>query len=1355
MTTSARVELEARLEHLSCLARVTKEIICWNAAEQGEEWLRRYLDGPLAVVERYVGGIHHPAFVALCQQLNNLENPEWVLKVLGLPSGFDPARWLNYADALQLNPLGCLYCLANVFALGALGNADAEAVSWVLLGHCLMILGNTSEATLGLEEYAGVRPADYRDPQTLGRRLEERLARRLEPNNVASYLNALAKALRCTDRIQEAAVVLEWYVRLQPTDYQDPHALRQRLEQLLDQRLAVNNAANYVRALGDTLHLANRNHDAVAILEEYVGLQSADYRDPRILRYLLAHKLEQRLTANNTSNYIVTLADTLQLTDRVTDAVVLLEAYAELQPADYLEPQTLGQRLAQRLEQRLTADNTANYVIMLAKCLLHTTRNHHAVAVLEGHVGLEPADYQTAHTLHERLEQRLDCRVTAINAAVYVQTLGDALRLTSRTRDAAALLEGYAGLQSADYLAPQTLRQRLQQQLEQRLTANNMANYVIILAAAICLIDRDRDAAVLLEAYAELQPADYLDLQNLRQRLQQRLDQRLEANSAANYVVVLASCLLSADRNHHAAGLLEGYAGLQPADYLDATSLRQRLEQFFDQRLAATNAVSFVQTLGDTLLSNSRTGDAVALLEGYAGLQPADYLDLQALGHRLEHRFKQGLRSNNAVNYVITLATALRFMHRERQAAALLEEYVGDFSWLEQAGSDLPANNLCPLGEQWLSFHGTRPEAWVASQRLVDFLRRTFGQQALSRHDRDRLVQVTRQLRSLLVQVAEVRAWTARDTQEAHRWHLSGVLWDAELGQMQLVHQFLLGQASYLTGNGARLPPVGTWPYPEDSAGSKEENSDLTHTGLHQTGAGGGMVPLHDQATGSPTPAAPARCANEDPSQELAARVAERLGQGLDEGRLAALLGKDVVLLRATVAPTGQLAWLAVCSDGQALSLVQPLRRGGQLTDGLRLAWSVARHEVRISLVYGAAGLKDTYPAAQTSVFRSVEAQRRRQAQERGDGLPAHDLIILAQAGLATLQRTLSEVKLPGVARRLAEAVGPLLQRSNQEGQVEDWWCEATAAEWDRTLAILESALCQRGKYQALNEATRQLLREVETVWDLSPLTEQLSGERDLLVQVDGVLHGVPVALLQAGNRPLWQQTRSVRNSMSVLLDELEAETEANVPGGANRLSSLVWFAPEDDAAVGGRELLRQLRALAAREELEWYGAAVEPEGTLEMLQSMACLGGQVLSVCGHGDERSGIRLGPGPKGVTWEGGRMELGGWEMVLAVSCSLGRLRGSRGRDVEGFCVRMALGHARAMVAARWPVDCVQGARVAACLVDKYIHLRKGQGSGPRLTAARVRARALQQLREKLLGDGDSYLNTVAAFDLWGLA
>ena len=185
-----------------------------------------------------------------------------------------------------------------------------------------------------------------------------------------------------------------------------------------------------------------------------------------------------------------------------------------------------------------------------------------------------------------------------------------------------------------------------------------------------------------------------------------------------------------------------------------------------------------------------------------------------------------------------------------------------------------------------------------------------------------------------------------------------------------------------------------------------------------------------------------------------------------------------------------------------------------------------------------------------------------------------------------------------------------------------------------------------------------------------------------------------------------------------------------------------------------------------------------------------------MVSVCGHGRaDVSGIELGDG----IWNGSTViakkgndlrsqsacDLLGIELLIQVSCSIGRVRQTEMQDVEGFCVELAVNRARSVLAGLWPLHSAHSPEFATRVADHYLRLRgesireaieryeavfqvDSSSSGHstptywianRLAESCPRARAVAAVRREWLkgfraGRGFVGLNTAAAFELFGV-
>ncbi len=325
--------------------------------------------------------------------------------------------------------------------------------------------------------------------------------------------------------------------------------------------------------------------------------------------------------------------------------------------------------------------------------------------------------------------------------------------------------------------------------------------------------------------------------------------------------------------------------------------------------------------------------------------------------------------------------------------------------------------------------------------------------------------------------------------------------------------------------------------------------------------------------------------------------------------------------------------------------------------------------------------------------------------------------------------------------------------------------------------------------------------------WPIRDLADALDAEqgRDVLVQVDDVLHSVPIAFLRHAGSFLMQKTRSMHAVLSIpLLEWLQEVDQAcfqSTLEEPDRVLSLFGIGPGDVDAETGMRILRQRhrRLVQTLPGSELYGATDDSQATY------ACLAQglreqkafRVVSVYGHGNNATaGIELGDG----IWDGSSLRkrdgdmwrqhvacgLEGIELLMQVSCSIGRVNQSGLQDVEGFCVELAVHRARSVIAGLWPLHSHQAAAFAAIVAEKYLRLRRQARSdaeawfdqelrndprhadpefrasviGRLLSLAGLRSEALALARKQCLLERPPStgphigLNTIAAFELYGL-
>lgn len=996
--------------------------------------------------------------------------------------------------------------------------------------------------------------------------------------------------------------------------------------------------------------------------------------------------------------------------------------------------------------------------------LVRLSRPERAAAAMEAHLRPGPIDYTNRAELRALLESRLRAGLDVGGKTLFVTRICDAFLRLGRWNDALAVLEVYASPEALPYGERQ--RGLLHRLLRARLHGADgdvALLYVCLLTTALRAVGRYREAASVLESYLTPAPLPYDDRPALTELFRDRLYRGPQGNATDAslvdmYLASLANALTWTKNETEALAALEAHlrgSSPEPIVYDDREALHQLFGERFGLGGGTEEVTSFVSSLAVLVGRVHSPAAARTVLESYLTGRPILYRGGGALA-LLRRLFGTNLRGNNTIGYVVRLTAALEG-GSPVDAAAFIDDYVCDFNWLDEAVGLHVSHHMDALMSCWLRLWPSRPGSHPEDPRLLDacnrmvaYLRRTFRLEGLTREDRERSIDALWRIRTQIPRVAAVHAhYLAPTSQLGHRWLVQGLIWDSELCQRMLLERFLQTEVRTAGGDGASLPTPPSWPL---TRWPKPQPSGWPH---HRPPRGGGLDPirncLNDWAVGptDPSPhASPVREA-QAPPPPWQCRAEEMLQRGVDENDLAKVLGPDTVLCRASVLIDGTLTSAAFRSDGCNLT---PLVNTEMPGAGVRIAWATARHDLRVEVAY----LNRPH---RLLLSQMLHAYRRRLPSNTVAPDVLEDLVKECQRhpGLEEL------------AGRLTALLGHLLKSPDGlRPDEEQRWMVLTAKECSETFAKL-ARTATKDLAAELDAATEEFLQDTEQAWgetNLSLLAEHLRPEDHLVVQVEGVLHAVPVPLLRAKGKRLFEHVRSDRHSLCLMLDMLQAEVENEMRGSADRLVSAAWFRESDEAWQGAYELFAGLEHLVGthKEKVKWAAAAENPQGSVAVVRQMLSQGRALaLVLYGHGSPRGegGLTLAPSGGEPEWDGSGIDLSSAEFLLLVSCCLGRLRGGGYRDVEGFCVRLAINRARSVLAARWPVQCQLAADVANEVIFQYLKLRSPNqvGVGGPLTTARIRAEALHLARKALLSDWQKgqrgLLNTLAAFELWGLA
>ena len=863
-----------------------------------------------------------------------------------------------------------------------------------------------------------------------------------------------------------------------------------------------------------------------------------------------------------------------------------------------------------------------------------------------------------------------------------------------------------------------------------------------------------RTALALLEQHLKLLPEDYRDLVRLSAKLREGLTGVLPG-TASNYKLRLADVLQEQGRIEDALAVFRADAGWIPDSQVGeetadvGKALRIRLEGEIPRDMAGLYVGNFAATLIDA----EEPEQAVVLLEGYTGLTPEDYSGPQAPVARIAELREQWSEPVAATLVSIFLA-GLRGMEEEEKAGLIAEAFVDASGRLtDRPGDDyesLPSTLM--IYDLWLKRFGrdSGRHPLDVCRDLVRYLRGNLATHGVQLKDRTSLIKITGDLRRRILETGLFWEQRERDAGLAEQISVEVQLWDAELTQRVLVERFLL-EPILPVSPGAF--PVRNWAGGKDlerpDSASHLPDLDLVRkaTGaLNERGSG-------IYASEAPTLEKPTRLLEDRVS--LFQKAREVIAQGVDEEKMAEVLGDGSLLLRASFGDEGRLHWSALQSDGRCLRLLG--KGDGTPGDLGRLRWAAARHDFRMALARFRA--RERMPGTVATVLREV-----RQALDE----------LLFELGSPTMPGYFAS-RLDWISRRflspwvwdtprLLLPVQGSLQPMPEGEALADWIQDSATQLRDFRDRLAQPA--PRSLQEELDRITADYIEEVRQRWDLDGLATVLSPELDLVVQVDDTLHAVPIAHLTVSGEPLFRRVRSIRGSITLLMTSLQIETEKEIgqnATGPERLLSVSHFQPGDIARRGAAWLPHGFSVLAERHGLEAYAAADEPAGSVGLLRTALedLQRFRVLAICGHGNLfRSGIALQEDGKDFSrlWQGGGCDLSGVDWLWMVSCSIGRLKQSGDLDVEGFCVQLALHRARSVAAFRWPVHSLEAVALVNESVRLYLEALESSAGGD---ARCLRARALNDARKNFFGDGSRPplysqvgLNTAAACELFGL-
>jgi hypothetical protein len=1055
----------------------------------------------------------------------------------------------------------------------------------------------------------------------------------------------------------------------------------------------------------------SRTAEALSLMEAHARLTPDIYGN----RALLVRHLRDRLAEEDAASSIqfhLTLSWLLGLEGRRDDSLSILEASIGLDPQDYADPVRLTAHIGAKLEG-LPPEFGAIMALEYANLLSLTGRYTEGLMILEADLGLSPDAEELAFIA--ALRKRLEILSTEA-AFMYAGGLSTTLGLAGREEEAVWVFKAL-GTAAGVALDEEGLVSSVLTHLAS-ISSNTAAAFLSHFTGAL---EMGPTRLALLERHLGLQAEDYRDPVRLAAKLDAGLANVLPG-TASNYKLRLAEALEGQDRREDALALFRADTGLTEGREEEAAEIGAELRARLEKEIPPDMAAIYAGNFSNSLLEAGEEEQGVALLEGYIGLRPQDYSSSQALAACLGNLLEQWSEPA-AVSFVGSLLAGLQDQEETEKAGLLAEAFVDVPGGLKDrtGGDHSSLMALLLIYEIWLArfMHDPERRPFDVCRDLVIYLRQNFATQGVQLKDRSEFITVTSDLRRRILETGLFWADQEKDPELSGRIASEVQLWDAELSQRLLVEQFLLEPIQPVPPG---APPVQAWAWrgmemQEPDAAVHLPDPTLTRRAADWLGERGGDL----RPRSGPDSETPTRLQRERSTLFDRARVA--IVKGVDEAKMAELLGDSGLLLRGSFSEEGRLRWLALRSDGQRIRMIEKWR--GAPGDLERLRWAAARHDFRMALVRFRA--RTRMPGTLITTLREVGQAFDELLFEFGPP-PSPGFL---KSRLKWLSTRFMSPWLGETPRLLLPMLGALQS-------VPDWteefdaWARETAVQLRSLRDFLSQPAPQR-LHEELDRITAEYIEEARQVLMLDRLAPALSPELDIIVQFDDTLHTVPIAHLPVAGEPLFRRVRSVRSSITLLMTALQLETEKEIgqdSPASERLLSVSHFKAGDRAGHGALWLQHGFSVLAGQHGLEAFAAADEPAGSLGLLRTALddLQRFRVLAICGHGSlHSSGIALKQDENDFAslWQGDGCDLSGVEWLWMVSCSIGRLKQSGDLDVEGFCVRLALHRSRSVAAFRWPVDSVE----AVALVNESVRLYLEALKNPKGADLRcLRARAL---------------------------
>ena len=1205
-------------------------------------------------------------------------------------------------------------------------------------------------------------------------------------DNQANLLECITSSLIRTDmRLAQAAVSLwEQWLGITSATYRDRDAACEFQRNTPFVSLLAQNQAVVITELIRCLRRNSppRIHDCVTIAESFLGLVSSEYESSALVHQRIRQSDVMGWTTDAQAAFIREFATSLRHTPDAGHrrSLRVLEGWLALDEAAFESQGRFRKCLAGSPLARLSHfDNQCLLIVDYSTSLrLASERGpRYAISLIAEWLGLDLPNQASERTLAAALGRSKLDRLTWTNQSILLSSLANSLEQVPEYgwRMAVHLLLAWLECSAASLSDASVFRGELRHSKIHYLSVDNQANTISEFASLVGKTEEygARCAAMILESWSGLNVVRQSESEQgiPRGQLQHSKLAKASATTQGILLQTLAATLhhINEPCRRAAVGLLEDYLGIAPQMYQDTVALSYTLRTGKLADFDSVNSSLLVSTLAKALAGIPARGvqAATPLLEAWLGIAPEMYTEQTRLREAFLNSTFQSASINNQISIVNSLALFL-LSHPERGphfARRILLAYARVH---QQHDADLSLSDLLavpPLSlaaiwnrlgffDVWLKSTDCQHEDDILDiDRMIEEITTVRDVDLPTFQHRRDFVNNARHLWPDIqrLALARVKLLTERANEsQAERLEARLMHWSEQFENRLLLEELrLTGERAADDGASTHLSwSAGQWGLREPWG--RQELPSWTAQGirhwLRESGARSDRLDATRQTVSCCLGAIDVSGQQGQPPRAAAPISLAPVIQAFEEPRtLEALVPNGCIWIRTLFDEDGTLRWWAwlgesggprrlaagASSPGARERLDSANQEFDRLTD---LAWDSFRKWCRKDSGHSLAAfqhLSDAVRDPERFIADFFTSKRNQQ---------------LFYDGLSSQLRELA-YQWPALAQSGLELLDWLTEHASNEHK------PVPQKIWHHWNADLE----QKRSIE-LDAASHAHLAALASDLDLSSLWGQQEAEidwgtSDVLFQVQGPLLAMPLAWLPFGGGRLFDRVASTSTVLSLTLRHFAEQCAGEKPMPSPRLLSVQWEEPDNRCEAHGLPLLHAgLHRLADDHTWELWSLGDDPPASIAHLCSALRERFGLVVIGAHGVcDQAGVKLS---NTMPWCGEGTDLSDIDLLILVSCAVGRLTQSGDRDVEGLYARLAVHGARCVAAARWPIADLEAAVLVVEFVNEY--LRELARTG--VVRPFDRARALNRARRRTLYGGSLPVRVsfhqAAAFEMYGL-